>query len=432
MRRKKMNRDYRKGMQFLTDARERLDMVAKKLKLDSGLVDKLKFPKRALIVSVPVKMDNGRLKVFTGYRVQHNLDRGPGKGGIRYHPEVTLEEVTTLAMLMTWKCAVVNIPFGGAKGGIYCNPREMSLKELEGLTRRFTYEIMMMIGPEKDIPAPDVYTNPQTMSWMMDTYSMHQGFSVPGVVTGKPVDLGGSKGRLDATGRGVMFATREGLKHLGLSLKGATVAIQGFGNVGSASARLLREAGAKIIAVSDISGGLFDPEGIDIPSLIAYIKKSKDKLLKGFKGPKFVSNPKRANEKLFSLKVDVLIPAALENQITSENAHRIRARMITEAANGPITPRADKILAKKKVFVIPDILANAGGVVVSYFEWVQDTQALFWKEKEVNTKLEEIMTEAFYDVLRTSKKHRVDMRMAAYMLAVSRVAEATRLRGIYP
>ena len=427
-----MTRDYRKGMQFLADARERLDMVAKKLKLDSGLVDKLKFPKRALIVSVPVKMDDGHLKVFTGYRVQHNLDRGPGKGGIRYHPEVTLEEVTTLAMLMTWKCAVVNIPFGGAKGGIYCNPREMSLKELEGLTRRFTYEIMMMIGPEKDIPAPDVYTNPQTMSWMMDTYSMHQGFSVPGVVTGKPVDLGGSKGRLDATGRGVMFATREGLKHLGLSLKGATVAIQGFGNVGSASARLLREAGAKIIAVSDISGGLFDPEGIDIPSLIAYIKKSKDKLLKGFKGPKFVSSLKKANEKLFGLKVDVLIPAALENQITSENAHRIRARMITEAANGPITPRADKILAKKKVFVIPDILANAGGVVVSYFEWVQDTQALFWKEKEVNTKLEEIMTEAFYDVLRTSKKHRVDMRMAAYMLAVSRVAEATRLRGIYP
>lgn len=427
-----MTRDYRKGMQFLADARERLDMVAKKLKLDSGLVDKLKFPKRALIVSVPVKMDNGRLKVFTGYRVQHNLDRGPGKGGIRYHPEVTLEEVTTLAMLMTWKCAVVNIPFGGAKGGIYCNPREMSLKELEGLTRRFTYEIMMMIGPEKDIPAPDVYTNPQTMSWMMDTYSMHQGFSVPGVVTGKPVDLGGSKGRLDATGRGVMFATREGLKHLGLSLKGATVAIQGFGNVGSASARMLREAGAKIIAVSDISGGLFDPEGIDIPPLIAYVKKSKDKLIQGFKGPKFVCDIKKANEKLFGLKVDVLIPAALENQITEKNAHRIRARMITEAANGPITPRADKILAKKKVFVIPDILANAGGVVVSYFEWVQDTQALFWKEKEVNTKLEEIMTEAFYDVLRTSKKHRVDMRMAAYMLAVSRVAEATRLRGIYP
>lgn len=427
-----MNRDYRRGMQFLSDARERLDMVAKKLKLEPGLVDKLKFPKRALIVSVPVKMDDGHLKVFTGYRVHHNLDRGPGKGGIRYHPEVTLEEVTALAMLMTWKCAVVNIPYGGAKGGIYCDPQKMSQGELEKLTRRFTYEIMMMIGPEKDIAAPDVYTNPQTMSWMMDTYSMHQGFSVPGVVTGKPVSLGGSKGRLDATGRGVMFATREGLKHLGLSLKGATIAIQGFGNVGSASAKLLHEIGAKIVAVSDVSGGLFDPEGIDIPSLIAYVERSKDKLIKGFKGPKFVSNIKKANEKLFGLKVDVLIPAALENQITEENAGIIKARMITEAANGPITPRADRILAKKKVFVIPDILANAGGVVVSYFEWVQDTQALFWKEKEVNTKLEEIMTEAFYDVLRTSRKHRVDMRMAAYMLAVSRVAEATRLRGIYP
>jgi len=427
-----MTRDYRRGMQFLTDARERLDIVAKKLRLDPGLVDKLKFPKRALIVSVPVKMDNNRLKVFTGYRVQHNVDRGPAKGGIRYHPEVTLEEVTALAMLMTWKCAVVNIPYGGAKGGIYCNPRKMSQGELEKLTRRFTYEIMTMIGPEKDIPAPDVYTNPQVMSWMMDTYSMHQGFSVPGVVTGKPLPLGGSKGRLDATGRGVMFATREGLKHLGLSLKGATVAIQGFGNVGSASARLLHEAGARIVAVSDISGGLFDPEGIKIPSLIAYVKKSKDKLIKGFRGPKFVSGPKRANEKLLGLKVDVLIPAALENQITEKNAHRIKAKMITEAANGPITPRADKILAKKKIFVIPDILANAGGVVVSYFEWVQDTQALFWKEKEVNTKLEEIMTEAFYDVLRTSKKRRVDLRMAAYMLAVARVAEATKLRGIYP
>ena len=427
-----MTRDYRRGMQFLIDARERLDMVAKKLKLDPGLVDKLKFPKRALIVSIPVKMDDGRLKVFTGYRVHHNVDRGPAKGGIRYHPEVTLEEVTALAMLMTWKCAVVNIPFGGAKGGVYCNPREMSLKELEGLTRRFTYEIMLMIGPEKDIAAPDVYTNPQVMSWMMDTYSMHQGFSVPGVVTGKPVQLGGSRGRLDATGRGVMFSTREGLKQIGLSLPGATVAIQGFGNVGNACAKLLYEAGAKIIAVSDISGGLFDPEGIKIPSLIAYIKKSKDKLIKGFKGPKFVSDIKKANEKLFGLKVDVLIPAALENQITSENAHRIRARMITEAANGPVTPRADRILAKKKIFVIPDILANAGGVVVSYFEWVQDTQALFWKEEEVNTKLEEIMTEAFYDVLRTSKKRRVDLRMAAYMLAVSRVAEATKLRGIYP
>ncbi len=421
-----MTRDYRRGMQFLTDARERLDMVAKKLRLDPGLVDKLKFPKRALIVSIPVKMDNGRLKVFTGYRVHHNVDRGPAKGGIRYHPEVTLEEVTALAMLMTWKCAVVNIPYGGAKGGVYCNPRKMSQGELEKLTRRFTYEIMMMIGPEKDIPAPDVYTNPQTMSWMMDTYSMHQGFSVPGVVTGKPLPLGGSKGRLDATGRGVMFITKEGLKHLGLSLKGATVAIQGFGNVGSASARLLHEAGARIVAVSDISGGLFDPEGIDIPSLITYIKKSKDKLLKGFKGPQFVSSLKRANEKLFGLKVDVLIPAALENQITSENAHRIRARMITEAANGPITPRADKVLAKKKIFVIPDILANAGGVVVSYFEWVQDTQALFWKEQEVNRRLEEIMTEAFCDVLRTSKKRRVNMRLAAYMLAVSRVAEATK------
>lgn len=427
-----MTRGSRGEMQFLTDVRERLDMVAKKLKLDPGLVDKLKFPKRALIVSIPVKMDNGRLRIFTGYRVHHNLDRGPGKGGIRYHPEVTLEEITALAMLMTWKCAVVDIPFGGAKGGVYCNPGEMSQRELEGLTRRFTYEIMMMIGPEKDIPAPDIYTNPQTMSWMMDTYSMHQGFPVPGVVTGKPIELGGSEGRLDATGRGVMFVTREGLKYLRLSLRGATIAIQGFGNVGSACAKLLHKAGAKIVAVSDISGGLFDSGGIDIPSLIADVKKNKDKLIKGFKGPKFVSSLKRANEKLFGLKVDVLIPAALENQITSENAHQIKAKMITEAANGPITPRADRVLQKKKVFVIPDILANAGGVVVSYFEWVQDTQALFWKEREVNQRLEEIMTEAFHDVLGTSKKRRVDMRMAAYMLAVNRVAAATKLRGIYP
>lgn len=427
-----MARDYQRGMQFLTDVRERLDVVAKKLKLDQGLVDKLKFPKRTLIVSMPVRMDNGRIRIFTGYRVHHNLERGPGKGGIRYHPEVTLEEITALAMLMTWKCAVVNIPFGGAKGGVYCNPRKMSPRELENLTRRFTYEIMMMIGPEKDIPAPDVYTNPQTMSWMMDTYSMHQGFSVPGVVTGKPVDLGGSEGRLEATGRGVMFVTREGLKHLGLPMEGATVAIQGFGNVGSASAKLLHKAGARIVAVSDVSGGLFAPEGIVIPSLITHVKRSKHKTIKGFKGPKFISSLKRANEKLFGLKVDVLIPAALENQITSENAQHIRAKIITEAANGPITPRADRILARKKVFVIPDILANAGGVVVSYFEWVQDTQALFWKEKEVNQRLEEIMTDAFHHVLRTSKRRRVDMRMAAYILAVSKVAEATRLRGIYP
>jgi glutamate dehydrogenase (NAD(P)+) len=425
-------RDYRKGLEFLTDARQRLDLVARKLKLDPGLVDKLKFPKRSLIVSVPVKMDDGRLKVFTGYRVQHNVDRGPAKGGIRYHPDVTLEEITTLAMLMTWKCAVVGIPYGGAKGGVCCNPEEMSLKELESMTRRYTYEIMLMIGPEKDIPAPDVYTNAQVMSWIMDTYSMHQGFSVPGVVTGKPVDLGGSKGRLDATGRGVVIVTREGLEYLGLSLKGATVAIQGFGNVGSACAKLLSEAEAKIVAVSDISGGLFQPEGIDIPALLAHIKKSKQGFIKGFKGPQFIGNLARANEKLFGLKVDVLIPAALENQITASNAGKIKAKLISEGANGPIAPQADEILKEKKVFVIPDILANAGGVVVSYFEWVQDAQAFFWKENEVNQRLEEIMTEAFGDVLATSRKHKVDMRLAAYMLALSRVAEATRLRGIYP
>ncbi|MCK4648837.1 Glu/Leu/Phe/Val dehydrogenase, partial [bacterium] len=341
-----------------------LDRAAEKLKLDPGLHKKLRYPKRQLIVSIPVKLDDGSLEVFTGYRVQHNVDRGPSKGGLRYHPTVTLDEIKALAMAMTWKCAVVGIPYGGAKGGVTCNPKEMSQAEIERLTRRFTYEISVIIGPEKDIPAPDVYTNSQVMAWVMDTYSMAQGFTVPGVVTGKPLALGGTLGRKDATAWGTVFTIQQAIQYLGLDLKGATIAVQGYGNAGSGTAKILADKGARIIAVSDSRGGVYNEKGLD-PIKVAEYKNSTGSV-KGYEKGETISN-----KELLEMKCDVLVPAALENQITEENAERIKAKIIAEAANGPTTPGADEILARKKIFVIPDILANAGGVTVSYFEWMQ-------------------------------------------------------------
>ena len=413
-------------------ALQQLDKVAKKISLDAGLHEKLKYPKRTLIVSIPIYMDDGSLKVFEGYRVQHSLERGPAKGGVRFHPDVTLDEVKALAMWMTWKCAVVNIPFGGAKGGVICDPLKMSLNELESLTRRYTSEIGIIIGPEKDIPAPDVNTDAQIMSWMMDTYSMNVGYSVPGVVTGKPLDLGGSKGRLHATGRGVAIIVEETLKLIGIKPKQATVAIQGFGNVGSATAKFLNDMGCKIIGITDVSGGVFDEAGININELLKFTSTKTPPFIKGFTGGEFEKDVKTANERLFKLKVDVLIPAALESQITSNNASAIRAKVIVEAANGPTTPEAGRILRENNIMVVPDILANAGGVTVSYFEWVQDLQAKFWKEEEIDTNLVDIMRGAFNDVLKIAKREKVDMRMAAYILAIKKVARAAKLRGIYP
>ncbi|MBN2406247.1 MAG: Glu/Leu/Phe/Val dehydrogenase [Elusimicrobia bacterium] len=413
-------------------ALEQLDEAAKKIDLDKNLHEKLKYPKRTLIVSIPIYMDDGTVRVFEGYRVQHSLERGPAKGGVRYHPDVTLDEVKALAMWMTWKCAVVNIPFGGAKGGVVCDPAAMTERELERLTRRYTSEIGIIIGPEKDIPAPDVNTNPKIMSWMMDTYSMNKGYSVPGVVTGKPLDIGGSKGRLHATGKGVAAVTEDILSQKGISVSGATAAIQGFGNVGSWTARFLYDKGCRITGITDISGGVFDPKGIDVPKLIEYTSGKKIPSLEGYPESEFEKNPEEANRRLIGSEVDVLIPAALESQITSRNAEMIKASVIVEAANGPTTPNASNILEKRGVTVIPDILANAGGVTVSYFEWVQDLQSNFWKEKDIDASLIDIMKTAFKDVSDISRSEKVDMRMAAYMLAVGRVAKAAKLRGLYP
>ncbi len=406
-------------------ALKQFDHAADKLELDEGMRQILRAPRRQLVVSIPVRMDDGSYRVFEGYRVQHNLARGPAKGGIRYHPNVTLDEVKALAMWMSWKTAVVGIPYGGAKGGIVCNPKEMSEKELEGLTRRFTTEIAIIIGPEKDIPAPDVYTNPQTMAWIMDTYSMHRGYSTPGVVTGKPLSIGGSLGRNEATARGCMFTIREACKHLGIDPRKATAAVQGYGNAGSIAAMLLQDLGCKIIAVSDSKGGIQSSQGFDASKVLGH--KMKTGSVVGFPETKPISN-----EALLELECDILVPAALENVITKGNAGKVKARIVGEAANGPTTPEADEILYKKGAFLIPDILANAGGVTVSYFEWVQDLQGFFWGEDEVNSKLEQIMNKSFADVLSISEKKKVDMRIAAYMLAISRVAEATKLRGIYP
>jgi len=406
-------------------AQRQFDIAAKYLDLKAGIKAKLRLPKRELSVNFPVKMDDGSIQMFAGHRVQHSLARGPAKGGIRYHPDVTLDEVRALAMWMTWKCAVVGIPYGGAKGGVVCNPKVMSERELERLTRRYTSEISMFIGPESDIPAPDVNTTPQTMAWIMDTYSMTKGYSVPAVVTGKPIEIGGSLGRREATGRGVMFTTRDALQHLGMPIEGARVVVQGFGNVGAIGAQLLQELGCTIIAVSDSQGGIYNPKGLDAVDVKRH--KAETRTVVGYPG-----TDKITNEELLELDCDVLVPAALENEITRENADRIKARVISEGANGPTTPEADAILFDKGIFVVPDVLANAGGVTVSYFEWVQGLQSFFWSEEEVNENLEKIMVKAFQDVLTISQQKKVDMRIAAYILAIDRVSTATLLRGIYP
>ncbi len=403
---------------------QEFDGAARILNLEPGIWKILTHPKRQITVSCPIQMDNGEIEVFTGYRVQYNITLGPAKGGIRYHPGVTLDEVTALAAWMTWKCAVAHIPFGGGKGGVICDPTKMSKREIEALTRRYIAEIVDAIGPEKDVPAPDVNTNEQIMAWVMDTYSMHVGHTTTSVVTGKPVELGGSLGRREATGRGVMIVTRESVKHLGFSLKGASVAVQGFGNVGSISAELLAEQGAKIVAVTDWKGGVYNSKGFDIKKLLAHLQQTKT--VDGFPDAEPL-----ASADLFTLDVDILIPAALENQITIDNAPGIKAKVVIEGANGPTTPDAHRHLHERGVFVVPDILANSSGVTTSYFEWVQDRYGYFWTEKEVNERLEAKMCEAFNAVLQTSLKYKVDMRTAAYIVAISRVATVTRMRGMY-
>jgi glutamate dehydrogenase (NAD(P)+) len=403
---------------------EEFNVAARLLKLDPGVWKILTNPKRQIVVSCPVQMDNGEIEVFTGFRVQYNITLGPAKGGIRYHPDVNLDEITALAAWMTWKCAVAHIPFGGGKGGIICDPGKMSKRELEALTRRYIAEIVDAIGPEKDVPAPDVNTNEQIMAWVMDTYSMHVGHTTTSVVTGKPVELGGSMGRREATGRGVMIATREAARHVGIDVTSARVAVQGFGNVGSVSAELLARQGARIVAVTDWKGGVYNDRGIDIARLLAHVQQHKT--VDGFSGGDPLSH-----ERLFSLDVDVLIPAALENQITMANASVIKARIIIEGANGPTTPDAHRHLHDRGVFIVPDILANSSGVTTSYFEWVQDRYGYFWSEKEVNERLELKMCEAFDDVLQTALKYAVDMRTAAYVVAINRVATVTKMRGMY-
>src|SRR5919199_1984918 len=402
----------------------RFDRAAELLDLEPGLYKVLRHPEKQITVSCPVMMDSGEVEVFTGHRVLYNTSRGPAKGGIRFDLQVTLEEVKALAAWMTWKCAVVNLPFGGAKGGVICDPSVMSVGELERLTRRYTAGVIAMLGPDSDVPAPDVNTNERVMAWVMDTYSMHMRHTVTSVVTGKPVEMGGSLGRREATGRGCMIVTREALKHLGLPVQGTSVAVQGFGNVGSVTAQLLRREGCKIVAIGDRSGGVYNKDGVDVDAAIAYAKQHKS--LEGFQG-----GDRIANEELLTLDVDVLVPAALENVITRKNASKIKAKIICEGANGPTTAQADAILDEKGVFVIPDILANAGGVTVSYFEWVQDRGGYFWTEESVNDRLHQIMTKSFVDVLELSKRHRVNMRTAAYMLSISRVATVHRLRGMY-
>jgi glutamate dehydrogenase (NAD(P)+) len=406
-------------------AKAQLGKVAQTFAIDPNLVNILQECKKSLAVSIPVAMDDGTTRVFEGYRVTHNIARGPSKGGIRYHPDVTLDEVKALAMWMTWKCALAGIPFGGAKGGVVCNPKQMSEGEIQRMTRRFTSEIINEIGPEKDIPAPDVGTDGRVMAWIFDTYSMNKGHSVLGVVTGKPLTIGGSLGREEATARGALYCVREAARKLQLSLQGITVAVQGFGNVGSFLAKFLAEDGALVVAVSDSTSGLHNPNGIDVQAALAY--KRERGSFSGFRGAEPITN-----EELLLLDVEVLAPCALEQVITSENADKVKARIIVEGANGPVTPAADEILDEKGVLVLPDILANAGGVVVSYFEWVQGLQEYFWKEGEVNAKLNDIITRAFNETWATQERRDVSMRMAAYGLAVQRVAEATTTRGIYP
>lgn len=406
-------------------ALQQLEETAARIDLEPHILEKLSHPKRIVAVSIPVWMDDGRLEVFEGYRVQHNTDRGPAKGGIRYHPQVSLEEVVALAMWMTWKCAVVNIPFGGAKGGVVCDPRQMSRGEIERMTRRYTSELMEIIGPERDIPAPDVYTDPQVMAWIMDTYSMNKGYSVPGVVTGKPLSIGGSRGRLGATARGCVYCVMEALRRMGQTIADCTVAIQGFGKVGSNMARLLEARGAKVIAVSDSRGAVYNEEGLDIQALARH--KREAGTVGGFAGGEAIGHAE-----LLAVHCDVLVPAALENAITEEIAEQVRASMIVEAANGPTTPPADAILNERGILVVPDILANAGGVTVSYFEWVQGLQEYYWPEEQVNQQLQSVMLAAFEQVWDEAHSKGISLRHAALDIAVSRVAEAIRVRGVYP
>ena len=413
------------GQSPLASALQQLEIAADQLGLEEGVRKILRQPKRTLGVSIPVRMDDGSLEVFQGYRVQHNVARGPAKGGIRFHPEVSMEEVVALAMWMTWKCAVVDIPYGGAKGGVICDPKVLSQGELERLTRRFTTEISIIIGPEKDIPAPDVYTNPQVMAWIMDTFSMHHGFSIPAVVTGKPLQIGGSQGRNEATGRGCVYAIQEAAGRLNLALEGATVAVQGFGNVGFVAAQALHELGCRVIAVSDSRGGIVNQKGLD-PTKVLEFKEGSGSVV-DYPGADTITNTE-----LLSLECDVLVPAALEGQITGEVAPRIKARVVAEGANGPTTPEADAVLFEKGVHVIPDILANAGGVVVSYFEWVQGLQHFFWTKEEVNNQLRARIAGSYAQVYDLSRERKVDMRTAAYMIAIGRVTEAIKLRGLYP
>jgi glutamate dehydrogenase (NAD(P)+) len=402
----------------------RFNFAAQKLNLDEGLWKVLQYPNRELIVHIPVSMDNGKLEVFTGFRVQHSIARGPSKGGIRYSPDVTLDEVRALASWMTWKCAVVNIPFGGAKGGVICDPHKMSMGELERMTRRYTAELIEFIGPEKDVPAPDVNTNEQVMAWIMDTYSMHMRQTVTSVVTGKPINIGGSRGRREATGRGIMIVCDEAVKKLGLRPEETRVIVQGYGNVGSNAAQLMAQAGYKIIGVIEVDGAIYNKNGINIEAL----SKHRERVRRIADFPE----AERADPaELLLTECEILVPAATENQITSQNASRVKCRILAEGANGPTTAAADEILADKKVFVIPDILCNAGGVTTSYFEWVQDRQGYFWKESVVNEQLEDIMVNAFQDVVRYSETHNVNNRIAAYMLAIDRVAYTIRQRGIY-
>ncbi|ADV82099.1 Glu/Leu/Phe/Val family dehydrogenase [Terriglobus saanensis] len=403
---------------------ERFDFAAKKLQLETGIWKVLRQPSREIIVHFPVLMDDGSIEVFTGYRVQHSMARGPAKGGIRYSPDVSLDEVRALASWMTWKCAVVNIPFGGAKGGVICDPKKMSQGELERMTRRYTSELIEFIGPEKDVPAPDMNTNEQTMAWIMDTYSMHMRQTVTSVVTGKPINIGGSRGRTAATGRGISIVCDEALKHLGMKPAETTVIVQGFGNVGSNAARLLAQKGYKVVGIAEWDGGLYNAAGIDIEVLLLH--RSKTGSVRGFNGAEEANSAE-----LLIHACDILIPAATENVITSRNAAAIKAKILVEGANGPTTPKADAILEKNGVFIVPDILANAGGVTTSYFEWVQDRMGYFWTEAEVNERLDRIMSESFIEVIRYAQSHGVNNRIAAYMLAIDRVAYTTKQRGFY-
>ena len=403
---------------------QRFDEAAARLNLDPNIYKILRWPNREITIYIPVMMDDGNYQVFTAYRVQHNFARGPAKGGVRYSPDVNLDEVRALASWMTWKCAVVNIPFGGAKGGIICDPREMSPTEIERLTRRYTAELLDFIGPERDVPAPDMNTNEQTMAWMMDTYSMHARHTVTAVVTGKPIEIGGSRGRKEATGRGLLFVCNEACKKFGLRVNDTRVVVQGAGNVGGTAALLMHQDGYKVIGIADITGSIYNPNGLDVPGVLAYLKENKT--VEGYTEAEPI-----ANDELLELECEILMPAATENQITTHNADRIRCRILAEGANGPTTADADEIVSAKSIFVIPDILANAGGVTVSYFEWVQDRMGFFWNEKTVNNRLHEIMVSSFNDVVGFADKYQVNTRLAAYMLAIDRVAYDTRLRGIY-